>query len=167
MAFIGVIVNSKYELQVKRVLESKLNSLNKEYTIILINKKSIENIKNIRFETVLVTDLEEVKEETYALNEIFKNLKYLIINADMEENLNLINNMKLNVITFGFSPKSTIIATSVEENFLICLQRKIIDINQKMVEPQEIQLKIQNKKLSKSSHNLMGIASILLIYGKI
>ena len=158
MAFIGVIVNSKYELQVKRVLESKLNSLNKEYTIILINKKSIENIKNIRFETVLVTDLEEVKEETYALNEIFKNLKYLIINADMEENLNLIN---------GFSPKSTIIATSVEENFLICLQRKIIDINQKMVEPQEIQLKIQNKKLSKSSHNLMGIASILLIYGKI
>ena len=45
MAFIGVIADSKHELQIKRILESRLNSPNKEYTIVVINEKSISNIK--------------------------------------------------------------------------------------------------------------------------
>ena len=84
----------------------------------------------------------------------------------MEESLDIVNNMKLNIITFGFNSKSTITASSVEEGFLICLQRKIIDINNKVLEPQEIEVKILNEKLSNNSHNLMGISSILIIYGK-
>ena len=74
--------------------------------------------------------------------------------------------MKLNVITIGFNSKSTITASSVEENLLICLQRKIENINREVLEPQEIIVKIENKKLSTTHHNLMGIAGILLIYGK-
>ena len=150
----------------KRILDNRLNNINKEYTIIAINDKSINNIKNIRFETILVMDWEKVKAQEKELNEIFENSKYLAINADMNSSLELVNNMKLNIITFGFNTKSTITASSVENNFLICLQRKIVNINKQIIEPQEIEVKIINKKLSNSSHNLMGIASILLIYGK-
>lgn len=166
MAFIGIIADSKYEGEIKRILDNKLNSVNKEHTVILINDKSIDNMKNIRFETILVIDLSRVKGKEEMLNELFQNSKYLVVNADMENDLELINNMKLNVITFGFNSKSTITASSVEENLLICLQRKIENIDKEVLEPQEIKVKIESKKLSNSSHNLMGIASALLIYGK-
>ena len=166
MAFIGIIADSKYEDGLKRIIEGRLNVPNKEYTVIEINDKSIENIKNIRFETILVMSLSKVEEKEAELSELFKNSKYLVINADMEGNLKLIEDIKLNVITFGFNSKSTITASSVEENFIVCIQRNIVDINQKVLEPQEIEVKIKDKKLSNNSHNLMGIASILLIYGK-
>lgn len=166
MAFIGIIADSKYEMQIKRVLESKLNSQNKEHTIIAINDKSIDNIKNIRFETILVMDLSKVEAASESLNELLKNVKYLAINADMESSLEVVNNKELNIITFGFNSKATIIASSVEESFIISVQRKIVDINKKTIEPQEIEVKIKEKRLANNSHNLMGVASILLIYGK-
>lgn len=84
----------------------------------------------------------------------------------MENGIGIINNMKLNIITFGFNSKSTITASSVEDNFLICIQRKILSIKKEVIEPQELKFKMPEEKLSNSSHNLMGIASILLIYGK-
>ena len=167
MAFIGIIAESKNEMQIKRILECNLNRVNKEHTVIIINDKSIDNIRNIRFETILVMNLEEITEGKEIIHEIFKNTKYLIINIDMNyEGLEIINNMKLNVITFGFNQKATITASSIEENLLLCLQRKIIDVKQNILEPQEISATIRNKKLLSSPHNLMGIASILLVYGK-
>ena len=166
MAFIGIIADSKYECGLKRILDNRLNRVNKEHTIITINDNSINNIKNIRFETILVMELEKLRQKEELLNELFENAKYLVINADMEGTLEFINNMKVNIITFGFNSKSTITASSVEEDFLICLQRKIININKEVLEPQEIEVKIAEKKLLNNSHNLMGIASILLIYGK-
>ena len=166
MAFIGVIAG-KHDTQIKRVLDSNLNSPNKEHTIIIINEKNIDNIKNIRFETILVITLEEITKKKEIINELFENTKYLVINADIDiDSLEIINNMKLNVITFGFNQKATVTASSVEENLMICLQRKIINVNKKVLEPQEIVIKITNKKLLNNTHNLMGIASILLIYGE-
>lgn len=166
MAFIGVIADSKHELQIKRILESKLNSPNKAYTIVVINDKSISNIKNIRFETILVMDLDFVKDEKESLNEIIRNTKYLILNADLENNLNEIKNIDLNIITFGFNSKATITASSVEENFIICIQRKLVSLEQKVIEPQELEVKFNRISSQINSHNIMGIASILLIYGK-
>ena len=84
MAFIGIIADSKYEIGLKRILDNRLNRVNKEHTIIAINDKSIENIKNIRFETILVIDLKHVKSSEDILNELFKNSKYLVVNADIE-----------------------------------------------------------------------------------
>ena len=74
---------------------------------------------------------EEVKDKEEYISKLFENAKYLVINADMESSLETINNMKLNIITFGFNSKSTITASSVEENLLICLQRNIIDARRK------------------------------------
>ena len=111
-------------------------------------------------------NLGEMTEKKEILNELFKNTKYLVINSDIDNNLEIINNIKSNVITFGFNQKATITASSVEESLMLCLQRKIIDINKNVLEPQEIQVKILNKKMSNNTNNSMGIASILLIYGK-
>lgn len=167
MAFIGVIAESKNEMQIKKIISKKLNSENKEHTVITINSKSIDNIKNIRFETILVISLEELSKKYSMINEILKNAKYLVINSDIDENnLEFINNTKVNAITFGFNQKATITASSVEDNLMLCIQRKIIDVNRNSLEPQEIEVKNNNEKLSNSSHNAMGIASILLIYGK-
>ena len=167
MAFIGVIAESKNEMQIKKIISKNLNSENKEHTVITINSKSIDNIKNIRFETILVISLEELSKKYSAINEILKNAKYLVINSDIDENnLEFINNTKVNAITFGFNQKATITASSVEDNLMLCIQRKIIDVNRNILEPQEIEVKNNNEKLSNSSHNAMGIASILLIYGK-
>lgn len=167
MAFIGVIAESKNEMQIKKIISKNLNSENKEHTVITINSKSIDNIKNIRFETILVISLEELSKKYSAINEILKNAKYLVINSDIDENnLEFINNTKVNAITFGFNQKATITASSVEDNLMLCIQRKIIDVNRNILEPQEIEIKNNNEKLSNSSHNAMGIASILLIYGK-
>ncbi len=167
MAFIGIIADSKNEMQIKRILENNLNTPNKEHTVMVINEKNIENIRNIRFETILVVTLEELTGKENNINELFENTKYLVINADMNSgNLEVINNMKLNVITFGFNQKATITASSVEESFMLCIQRRLIDTHKNILEPQEIEVKVLNKKLSNSTHNVMGIASILLIYGK-
>ena len=167
MAFIGVIAESKNEMQIKKIISKNLNSENKEHTVITINSKSIDNIKNIRFETILVISLEELSKKYGMINEILKNAKYLVINSDIDENnLEFINNTKVNAITFGFNQKATITASSVEDNLMLCIQRKIIDVNRNSLEPQEIEVKNNNEKLSNSSHNAMGIASILLIYGK-
>lgn len=166
MAFIGIIAESKNEAQIKRILDNNLNSPNKEHTVVIINDKSIDNIRNIRFETILIISLEEIIEKKEIINELLKNTKYLVINSDIDNNLEIINNIKSNVITFGFNQKATITASSVEESLMLCLQRKIIDINKNVLEPQEIQVKILNKKMSNNTNNSMGIASILLIYGK-
>ena len=167
VAFIGVIADSKNEVQIKRTLDNRLNAKAKEHTVIIINDKSIDNIRNIRFETILVMTLEEIKNNKESINELFTNTKYLVLNADIEnDSLDIINNMKLNVITFGFNPKATITASSVEESLMICIQRRIVDVNKNILEPQEISVNIMNKKLINNTHNSMGIVSILLIYGK-
>ncbi len=167
MAFIGVIAEGKNEIQIKRILDNNLNSVNKEHTVIVINNKNIDNIKNIRFETILAITLNEIADREEQIQNLRKNAKYLIVNSDMDNSsLEILNNIKLKTVTFGFNQKSTITASSVEENLMLCLQRRILDVKGNILEPQEIKVKIISKKLSKSTHNVMGIVSTLLIYGK-
>ncbi len=167
MAFIGIIADDKNELQIKRFLERMLNYPTKEHTVIIINDKSVENMRNIKFQTILVMTLDEINDKKEIISKLLKNAEYLVINADIDKgSLKLINNMQLNVITFGFNQKATITASSVEENLMICLQRKIVDVNKKTIEPQEIVIKTISPKMLNNSHNAMGIGTILLIYGK-
>ena len=148
MAFIGIIADSKNEMQIKRFLEGRLNVPTKEHTVIVINDKSIENIRNIKFQTILVMTLDEIINKQDILSKMLKNA------------------MKLNVITFGFNQKATITASSVEENLMICVQRKIVDINKNTIESQEIVIKTISPNMLNNAHNAMGIGTILLIYGK-
>ena len=165
MAFIGVIAESKNQMQIKRILDNNLNSIHKEHTVIVINDKNIENIKNIRFETLLITSLEAISNKNN-INVFIKNCKYLVISADIDisNKIELNNNTKLKIITFGFNQKSTITASSVEDELMICIQRKIYNIYGKIIEPQEIKEKNISENMPQNAHNSMGIAGILLIY---
>ena len=54
MPFIGIFAKESDSNFIKK--EVIKNSINNKFEIININKKSIENIKNIRFETVVIND---------------------------------------------------------------------------------------------------------------
>lgn len=162
MAFIGVITEHKKESYVKKIIENNLK--NKKVTVLIITEKNIANIRNIKFETIIMT--RQVKEEE-ALKNILKNAKYLIINADMRYNLTVLQEIELTVITYGFNTKSTITISSIEEgNLLICIQRNIIDVTGKKIEPQELDLAIQEIETEKNIDIIMGTIITLLIYGQ-
>ena len=68
---------------------------------------------------------------------------YFVINSDIKENLSILENLNLMLITYGYNRKATITASSIEENnMMICLQRSIKNVYQEEVEPQEIEIKI-------------------------
>lgn len=165
MAFIGIISDSKSEKIIKMILDEKLD---KSINIIVINSKSVENLKNIKFETVLIANNNNIiKENKETLNKIINNTKYLIINADIELELQFEEQVELNVITFGFNPKSTITASSVEDDILLCIQRNIKDIEGKTIEQQEMKITFFGENIGINTNNLMGISAIMLLYRKI
>lgn len=161
MSFIGIISESKNETYINRRLNSKLSSKN----IININEKNIENIKNVTFETILINGKNtKILSKLNILKNMIAKAKYLIINADVENNLLVLDNINANVITFGFNSKSTITASSVkDENILICIQRTIENINKEEIEPQELIIDVDTTSVS--VHTAMGITALLIIYG--
>lgn len=161
MSFIGVICENKNENYIKQVLNKQL----KKETIITFNQENIENLKNIKFETILIiSNNDKVLSKREPLKNIIEKADYLIINADEEINFDLLKNVNANVITYGFNSKSTITASSVkEDNVLLCIQRGIQNLNQKEIEQQEIS--IQKNSFRTTTNTMMGVAAILLLYG--
>lgn len=155
MLFIGIISNEKEENYIDREIEKELGL--KENSVLFIKEKSIENIKNIKFETIIIN---RKFKNTKILKEMIKNAKYLIINSDIEENLKLLENIKATVITYGFNSKATITASSVgEDEIIICVQRTIKNKSGNNIELQEIKYPIYN-----NPNNTMAIAGLLLLY---
>ena len=131
MFFIGIITNQKNELYVRKELKDK--------NIIFINDKNITNMRNIKFDAIVIDSKLNNKQD---LRKILANTKYLILNADIEFDLELIENLSLTIITYGFNSKSTFTVSSItENNIIICLQRIIFKANGEKIEPEEYQLK--------------------------
>ena len=123
MAFIGIVSDHKEFEQIKRKLANKLKI--DDWTIILINANSLENVKHIKFDTIIVTKvLLADNQRQFYWQKIGSQARYLIINGDIDFSDLLIGSLEAKVITYGFNPKSTVIASSVtEENMLIDVQR--------------------------------------------
>lgn len=165
MSFIGIISDSKNEKNINMIVQEKLGD---SHNIIVINSKSVENLKNIKFETILIANNNKIIEENReAINKIISNTKYLILNADIELKLDIQEYVELNVITFGFNTKSTITASSVEDDILICIQRNLKDINNNVIEQQEIKISFFENNIGINTNNLIGISAMLMLYGKI
>ena len=131
MFFIGIITNQKNELYVRKELKDK--------NIIFINDKNITNMRNIKFDAMVIDSKLNNKQD---MRKILTNTKYLILNADIEFDLELIENLSLTIITYGFNSKSTFTVSSItENNIIICLQRIIFKANGEKIEPEEYQLK--------------------------
>ena len=163
MIFIGVITEKKNRKCIYKILRHKLE---KEYNIIMLEKASAENYKNIKFETILINSnaQEEFDNQEY-ITKILQNSNYIIVNSDVEENLNLIQNLDKTIITFGFEHKSTITASSVEDNrIILSIQRNIRGFNGKNIDIQEIEKELQYNDNKYNTHNRIGIMALEIMY---
>ena len=159
MAFVGIISN----FEVFSFLED--NNHNKNVNIININKNNVKNLKNIRFETIVIcNDINEMENGKKYLNEIIKNSKYLVINSDYNSNNEIFDCCEKRIITYGTNQKATITTSSVKEDeILICIQRNIKTIKNKIIEIQECRLKNENINNTKV-YNLLASFVIELLY---
>ena len=155
MFFVGIITNQKNETYIKNELVRIMPLEN----IIFINDKNISNIKNIKFETIIIDSKINNKNE---LRKIISNTKYIILNSDIELDVNALNNLNLIVITYGFNNKSTFSVSSIGENsMIICLQRIIFGKNGKKHEPQEYEVKVQENV---DKYTIIAISIFNIIY---
>lgn len=137
MFFVGVVTNQKNELYMK----NKLCKVMPVENIIFITEKNITNIKNIQFETIVIDAKINNKTE---IRKIVSNLKYVILNSDIDANVEMMNDLKLTVFTYGFNNKSTFTVSSIQEkNMIICLQRIILNKRKRIIEPQEYEIEIE------------------------
>ena len=87
------------------------------------------NLKNIKFDEIIYNkDINLTEEEYKFMREIINKTKYILINSD--EKIKIPENILIKIITFGFNSKSTIMISSVKENYIIIsVQREIEKLN--------------------------------------
>ena len=165
MPFIGVIAKESDANFIKN--EVIKNAEHTKFEIININKKSIGNVKNIRFETIIINDdLTDFFSNSNYLEEIIRNSKFLILNSDVVKKLDVLVDSKVNIITYGLNQKAMVTMSSIKsENILICVQSKFENSIGQMIEEQEVNVKISKNNLKKIC-NSMAVFSILAIYGE-
>ena len=184
MPFIGVIAKESDNNFIKK--EILKNTEKSKLEILNINKNSIENIKNIYFDAVIINEkLTDFLKCSKYLEDIIKKAKYLVINLDFIENTDFIKmyNNKINIvnkkqreneskiqdkqiITYGLNQKAIITMSSIKpENILICVQNKYKNYYGKIVEEQEVNVEITKNNLKKIC-NSMAIFTILTIFGE-
>ena len=136
MAVIGIITKSNNINEIEKTLEKYGIH---EKNIVVITKHTIENIKNVKFDIIIIFD--QIEDDDI-LKKILDSSKYLIINTDFKENVKLLNMAEDQyVITFGFNSRATITIISNENDEIILdLQREIENLDKEKIESQEIKL---------------------------
>ena len=147
MILVGVVSDNKSFKTVKNNIRSQ------EINLIQINNNSIDNIKNIKFEIIVINkEIEKLKDKIKIIELICSKSKYLIINTDINSELFYFEGKnKPNIITFGLNHKATVTLSSITEcSLLICLQKNIKDKNNKLIEIGEKQIKISKENKIKT-----------------
>ena len=165
MPLVGIISKENDSNFIKNAVNK--NSKENNFEIININKKSLENIKNVKFDILVICEnIEDMIKNSLYLEEIIKKANYIIINSDVKENLAILKNAETNIITYGFNAKSTITISSIkEEKIMICIQRKISGVKN-VIEEQDFNIEIEKNNANKL-YNILVIFTILAIYGEI
>ncbi len=144
MSFIGIITDKKNESDIVAILHNNFNKRNIKGDIIAINNKNINNVKNVKFDSLLIN--KKLSGKTDTVKKLLSNSNNLIVNYDIDTGLDVLTNSNSNIITYGFNPKSTVTASSLEnDDALICIQRSITNSNNYILEPQEIKVEKFNK----------------------
>lgn len=157
MFFVGIITNHKNEMYARK----ELLKIGMEENVIFISEKNISNVKNVKFETLIIDDGLENKVE---LRKIIENARYIILNSDVSIDLKLIDSLNLTVITYGFNNKATFTVSSIDEsNMIICLQRVIYNVDNEVTEPQEFKLEVPENV---EKHIAISLYIMKVLYGK-
>lgn len=128
MPFIEIITDSKSQNQLNKVITKQMVN---NCELLYIKEKNIENIKNIKLETLV---LNRKIENIELINKIAENTKNIIFNLDLNKE---ITNAESKKISFGYNSKSDITISSVKDDeIMICIQNTIESIYGKKVEPQ-------------------------------
>ncbi len=161
MTFLGMISNKK-EFE---IIRSEFIKNVKDIDLILMNEKNMRNLQNVKFEALVIHDELNIKNDNIELlQKICKSLKYLIINADKNIHLDIFAGSRLRVITYGLNHKSTVTASSIEEdNIMVALQREVFDRYGNLMEIGEKRI---NKPNGIDIYSSMVIFIMELLYRK-
>ncbi len=153
MTFIGIISDNKSFETIKENLNVE------DISLIHINNKSIENIKNITFKTIIINkNLKNLEKNISIIQKLCIKCEYLIINTDIKLETHLESESKANIITFGLNHKATVTVSSITDtSILIYLQRNIKNKDNEIIEVGEKQIEV-NKQ------NKIKTYEILIIY---
>lgn len=144
MFFIGIIAENKnFEIIKNRTLKKIKKD---KISFIHITAQNIENMQNIKFDTLVVDqDLSKWKNKSFYLEKIFQNLKYIVFNIDINSSLDMLTGKVLSVITYGLNQKSTVTVSSItEENILVALQRNLLNREGNLIEVGEKNVQISS-----------------------
>lgn len=155
MPFIEIITDSKSQNQLNKVITKQMVN---NCELLYIKEKYIENIKNIKLETLV---LNRKIENIELINKIAGNAKNIIFNLDLNKE---ITNAESKKISFGYNSKSDITISSVKDDeIMICIQNTIESIYGKKVEPQEVKVDIKNDV---NVYNIMIIIALTALYAR-
>lgn len=165
MSIIGIVASQKNT----KLIKKQLKLINSKIELISINPNSIENIKKVKFETIIIQEaLEKFKDsQKYIIIELLKNVKYLLLNVDIVINEEALRNVEANILTYGLRQKSTITISSREDmRAIISIQRAFKNLTGTMVDQQEIPVKLAKRGTNDLYSTLIKIAIINIYSGK-
>lgn len=164
MSFIGIIASRKcFETIKKKIIEEIKDET---VQLIQINLRSIENIKNIKFETIVIEDnLTKFKGHKEILSKILKNTRYIMINTDKNPDYEEENAIQ-NSITYGLNQKAMVTVSSISEtNILVYWQSTLQNREGKTLEIEERRVK-KEKEYPLKTYEILIIYTLLKIYSK-
>ncbi|MCI9246945.1 MAG: hypothetical protein HFJ30_07525 [Clostridia bacterium] len=157
MSLIGILTQNQNKAYLKEELEKRGLE-----DVFFLTESTAQNMRNVRFDMFLLG--KKITEEQEMIREIAKRTDYFILNSDVKENLQLLENLDLKIITYGYNQKASVTTSSVEEEkVIVCLQRGIKNIYQEEIEPQEMELEIDK---SDNNSAVLELASLLFLYSK-
>lgn len=157
MSLIGILTEHKNETYLKKQLEKMQLE-----DVFFLSENTIENMHNIKFETFLLG--KKVEKKQNFIRNMAQKSSYFVLNSDIKENLSILDNLNLMLITYGYNQKATITASSLEESkMMICLQRSIKNIYNIEIEPQEIEIEMGNDV---NDEAVMELACLNFLYKK-
>lgn len=163
MFLIAIVASQKQTNQIIKEIEQDITGLKLE--IVPITSNSIENIRNIKFDIVILYDkLDKLEGNMKCIRDILNNSKYLLLNGDVNMDNSILKDINVKIITFGLNQKSTITASSIGENeIIICIQRAFKNMESNIVEPQEVKRELKQNNI-KSIYNSLIKEAIINVY---
>ena len=161
MSFIGILSENKSFENINAKL-MEVASQNK-FNSILIKKKSIENMKNIKFDVVVIdSDWNKLEGQKEILKQIAKKSNYVLINTDVNKITNEFEKEK--VITYGLNQRAIVTVSSItDSDILIYVQKHIKTKQNKVLEIEEKRLKI-SEKCKLKTYEILILYTIFLLY---
>lgn len=153
MVLIGIVANKKcFE-----IIKTEIMKREKQINIIHITPLSLENMKNIKFDTVIIEeDLKKYQNQKEQLKKICKEASYVIINTDINQEYKEIENK--NLISCGINQNAIVtISSNSEEDILIFWQKSIENKIGNRIE-------IEERRIKKEEQSTLKIDEILILY---